>query len=112
METLVARITDPLPVIRDHVYDNGFGGSFSLKSVAPAILGKLQSYEGMLIADGTAAQRAFEELIGDETPQNRREELIKASLEYCKKDTLVMVELVKWLYQIAESALMKGKEHD
>ena len=97
LESLLERIVDPLPVIRDHVYDNSFAGSFSLKTVAPAILGESQSYDGMLVANGTAAQRAFDELINDETPQDRKNELIQASLEYCKKDTLVMVELVKWL---------------
>ena len=99
LEQLLGRIVDPLPVIRDHVYDNMFSGSFSLKMVAPAILGESQSYDGMLIANGTAAQRAFEEIINPQSNPARRNELIRASLEYCKKDTLVMVELVKWLYQ-------------
>lgn len=103
LESLLDRIVDPLPVIRDHVYDNNFSGSFSLKAVGPAILGELHSYEGMLVANGTAAQRAFDELINDETPQARKSALIQASLEYCKKDTLVMVELVKWLYQQAQA---------
>ena len=61
------RIVDPLPVIRDHVYDNAFGGSFSLKAVAPALLGEDHSYEGMQVSNGTAAQRAFDELISDQT---------------------------------------------
>jgi Domain of unknown function(DUF2779)/Domain of unknown function DUF83 len=102
LESLIERIVDPLPVIRNHVYDNKFAGSFSLKAVAPAILGDSHSYDGMLVANGTAAQRAFEELIDDETPQNRKDDLIRASLEYCEKDTLVMVELVKWLYREAD----------
>lgn len=54
-----------------------------------------------LVANGTAAQRAFEEIINPQTIPSRRDELILASLEYCKKDTLVMVELVKWLFQQA-----------
>lgn len=102
LEALLERIVDPLPIIRDHVYDNAFLGSFSLKNVGPAILGEDQSYEGMLVSNGTAAQRAFEELINDNTPKERKDELIAASLEYCKKDTLVMVELVKWLCRQAD----------
>lgn len=81
------------------VYDNKFYGSFSLKLVAPAILGESQSYDGMLVANGTAAQRAFEEIINPHTAPARKDELIRASLDYCKKDTLVMVELVQWLYE-------------
>lgn len=98
LEALTQRIVDPLPVIRDHVYDGEFHGSFSLKAVAPALLGSEQSYEGMLVGNGGEAQRAYEEIINPNTPSERKNELLKASLEYCKKDTLVMVELVKWLF--------------
>ncbi len=97
LEALLNRFVDPLPIFRDFVYDNGFLGSFSLKTVAPTILGEKHSYEGMLVADGSSAQRAYEEIINPETDHSRREQLIEASIEYCKKDTLVMVELVKWL---------------
>lgn len=97
LEALLDRFVDPLPIFREFVYDNNFEGSFSLKTVAPSILGEEQSYEGMMVADGSAAQRAFEEIINPKTDTIRREELISASLEYCKKDTMVMVELVKWL---------------
>lgn len=97
LEGLLPRFVDPLPIFREFVYDNAFEGSFSLKAVAPAILGEDQSYDGMLVADGSSAQRAFEEIINPKTESERREQLITASLEYCKKDTLVMVDLVKWL---------------
>ena len=95
---LTGRIVDPLPIIRDTVYDNAFSGSFSLKSVAPALLGKLHSYDNMPVANGGDAQRAFEELISPNTPSDKKVVLKNAMIEYCKKDTLVMVELVKWLY--------------
>lgn len=95
---LIERFVDPLPLIRDTIYDNAFAGSFSLKSVAPALLGKACSYQGMLVANGGDAQRAFEELISIETPEKRKEILRKAMIEYCKKDTLVMVELIRWLF--------------
>lgn len=95
---LVDRIIDPLPLIRDAIYDNAFGGKFGLKSVAPALLGCSHSYDGMLIANGSDAQRAFEKLISPTTPTHEKLTLKRAMIEYCKKDTLVMVELVKWLY--------------
>jgi uncharacterized protein DUF2779 len=96
---LIDRIVDPLPIIRDAVYDNEFGGSFSLKSVAPALLGKSHSYDNMLVANGHDAQRAFVELISPNTLEDRKLVLKTAMIEYCEKDTFVMVELVKWLYQ-------------
>lgn len=94
---LVERIVDPLPIIRAHIYDNAFAGSFSLKKVAPALLGDTHSYEGMMIANGNDAQRGFEELINPETPSARKQIIKQAMLDYCEKDTFVMVELVKWL---------------
>ncbi len=94
---LIDRIVDPLPVLREAVYDNAFAGSFSLKKVAPALLGAEQSYAGMAVADGGAAQRAFAEMIADKTSAERKQVLRDGLLEYCKKDTLVMVELVRWM---------------
>lgn len=94
---LIDRIVDPLPVLRDAVYDNAFGGSFSLKKVAPALLGEAQSYADMTVSDGGAAQRAYAEMISAKTSAERKSILRNGLLEYCKKDTLVMVELVNWM---------------
>ena len=97
---LIPRFKDPLPLIRQAIYDVGFGGSFSLKAVAPSLLGQKYSYDGMLVANGTAAQRAFEEIISEASPLDRKQTLIKAMLEYCEQDTLVMVELMQFLNTI------------
>lgn len=99
LEAIIARVVDPLPILREFVYDNAFKGSFSLKSVAPALLGEQHSYEGLLVKDGGAAQRAFEEMISDTVSVERASELRRGLLEYCKQDTFVMLELVRWLYQ-------------
>jgi hypothetical protein len=100
---LIDRLVDPLLIIRGAVYDNAFHGSFSLKNVAPALLGESQSYNGMMIANGSAAQRAFEELISPNTTEARKAILKNAMIEYCKKDTFVMLELVRWLYMQVQS---------
>ena len=92
------RSVDPLPVFKDAVYDAAFKDSFSIKSVGPAILGEQFSYENMAVGDGSAAQRAYTELAAM-TPSPLRNQKRQALLDYCKKDTLIMVELVKWLYQ-------------
>jgi len=96
---LTERIVDPLPIIREAIYDPKFKGSFSLKYVAPALLGEDQSYKGMLVGNGGEAQRAFEEMIANKTKPMKKAELYEALIVYCKKDTEVMVELTKWLYQ-------------
>jgi Domain of unknown function(DUF2779) len=95
---LLPRIVDPLPIFREAVYDNAFAGSFSLKYVAPAILGQEHSYAEMDVANGGEAQRAFEEMIQPKTDPARKLALETALREYCTKDTMVMVDLVKWLY--------------
>jgi hypothetical protein len=95
---LTERIVDPLPIFREAVYDNAFAGSFSLKKVAPALLGDEESYEGMEVANGGDAQRAFEEIISPAADPERVKMLETALREYCKKDTKVMVDLVKWMF--------------
>src|SRR5690349_17817419 len=56
------RLFDLLPLIRNCVYHPDFGGSFSLKSVLPALVPEM-TYEGMEVADGTAAGTAWEAMI-------------------------------------------------
>jgi len=97
LEKLTERFVDPLPIIRDHVYDKDFQGSFSLKYVAPALLGKSASYQGMVVSDGGAAQRAFEKMINPNSSKEDKGKLREALLEYCRKDTLEVVNLFKWL---------------
>lgn len=94
------RIVDPLPLFREAVYDSAFSDSYSIKNVGPAILGNEYSYQNMPVGDGSAAQRAYEELIAESTTLTRKNELKAALLNYCEKDTLVMVGLVKWLYNL------------
>ena len=38
LRDVIARLADPLPVVREHVYHPDFGGSFSLKAVLPALV--------------------------------------------------------------------------
>jgi hypothetical protein len=95
---LIDRIVDPLPIFRSAIYDAAFAGSFSLKYVAPAILGAEQRYDGMLVANGGDAQRAYEEMLSAKTLPERKESLAKGLKEYCQKDTKVMADLVLWLF--------------
>ncbi len=105
---LEAKLVDLLPVVRNHVYDPAFHGSFSLKSVLPALVPAL-TYDGMAIADGdTASVRLERMLLGEEpgrrggpgqldlfdaTPSPLRADL----LAYCKLDTWAMVKLLERL---------------
>lgn len=90
------RLWDLLPVIRNHVYHPAFRGSFSLKRVLPALLPG-QGYEGMAVADGGEAGAAWEQLAADGLSGHERQRLRRALLDYCRKDTQAMVDLVAFL---------------
>lgn len=98
LQALAGRLTDLLQVVRDHVYHPAFGGSFSLKSVLPALVPKL-SYEGLTIANGTAASCELERLLvgTDEPDASAKETTRRALLAYCGRDTLGMVRIYQWL---------------
>ncbi len=99
LKKIAERLVDPLSIFRSHVYDPKFSGGFSIKDVAPALLGKNASYEGMLVGDGSAAQVAFLELIHAEAQDSKKKTLEQSLRAYCQKDTLGMAQLVEWLQE-------------
>jgi hypothetical protein len=96
------RIVDLLPIVREHVYDPAFGGSFSIKKVLPALVPGL-SYEGLRISKGdVAAQELWRVMFaGAEMPDSEREYVSDALLEYCRRDTEAMVALHRVLGTMA-----------
>lgn len=94
-------MVDPLPVIRNHVYFHEFAGSFSLKNVAPTILGNEYRYSGE-VKDGTEAQLGFLRLTTEEIRPEEREKLKNALLAYCGQDTRALVKIVEWLFSNIE----------
>jgi len=97
IKNIQARLWDLLPVIRNHVYHPAFAGSYSLKSVLPALVPEM-TYEGMTVADGVDAGLAWGSLIRGVGDQAERERLSQALLDYCGQDTLAMVRLLKALH--------------
>jgi len=88
-----ARLFDLLPILREHVYHPAFGGSYSLKSVLPALVPEM-TYEGMEIADGQDARLAWEALMRGTVDVAARVRIRQALLNYCGKDTLALVRLL------------------
>jgi predicted RecB family nuclease len=87
------RLWDLLPIVRDHVYHPAFAGSYSLKSVLPALVPEM-TYEGMEVADGQTAGLAWESLIRGTVDVAERVMIRQALLDYCGKDTLALVRLL------------------
>ncbi len=102
LRDVIARIVDLLPAVRDHVYHPDFGGSFSIKSVLPALVPEF-SYEGLDIAKGDDAANALAELLfgSDDLLPLERSAKREALLEYCKLDTLAMVKILHRLRVLA-----------
>jgi hypothetical protein len=91
---IAERLADLLPVVRDYVYHPDFLGSFSLKSVAPALLDGL-AYDDLEIAQGGAAAQVLETLLlrAETFSQKEQGELRTQLLAYCSRDTEVLVAL-------------------
>ena len=102
LASVIERLADPLPVVREHVYHPDFCGSFSLKAVLPALVPEL-SYDGLAIAEGVGASNALLQLLfaGDTLASAERDALRAALLTYCERDTLAMGKLVERLRAIA-----------
>ncbi|MBF0356913.1 MAG: DUF2779 domain-containing protein, partial [Alphaproteobacteria bacterium] len=94
LDKIAKRLADLLPVVRAHVYFPEFDGSFSIKKVGPALAPNI-NYESLdSIADGQAAQSAFERIAsGNLGPSEDAASIRAALLKYCELDTLAMVEV-------------------
>jgi predicted RecB family nuclease len=96
IKTIQTRLWDLLPVVRKHVYHPAFAGSYSLKSVLPALVPEM-SYAGMAVSNGQDAGLAWESLVHGGLDYNERDRIRKALLDYCGQDTLALAKLVNTL---------------
>lgn len=90
------RIVDLLPVAREHYYHPAQEGSWSIKSVLPAMFpdDPELSYDTLEeVQDGGIAQRAYLEAINSKTAVERKSQIERQLLTYCKLDTLATVML-------------------
>jgi hypothetical protein len=100
LQSIRSRMVDLLPIVRDHVYDPAFGGSFSLKRVLPALVPHM-SYQGLAIAKGDVAAAELWRIMFTPMPESERQYVSEALLEYCRRDTHAMVELHRALERMA-----------
>ena len=92
-EKLNGRIYDLGDFINFGMYIHpDFKGSWSIKNILPVMVPDL-SYSDMEIGKGDQAMIAWWRLINDESPTDEVEKTKSALLEYCKLDTLAMVNI-------------------
>lgn len=96
-EDLNARIVDlMLPFSKDWYVDKNFKGSASIKNVLPVLVPEL-SYKTLGIQDGATAQRLWMEAVLDGKRDDEQKQILADLIEYCKLDTLAMVEIFETL---------------
>jgi predicted RecB family nuclease len=100
IKKIQSRLWDLLPIVRNHVYHPAFAGSYSLKSVLPALVPEI-TYDGMKVSNGRDAGLAWESLIRGGLDQSERDRIGKAMLDYCGQDTLALVKIVATLRSIS-----------
>jgi hypothetical protein len=86
------RLVDLHRVIKYNYYHPKFHGSFSLKSVLPAIKPEM-SYENLALQDGQEAGLEYLRMIDPCTPAAEKEKIKEDLLMYCGHDTLAMVRI-------------------
>jgi len=93
IQQIVSRIVDLMTPFQEKLYYTPeMKGSYSIKNVLPALVPGF-GYENLEINNGGDASLAFENLLNETNPMII-EETRKNLLEYCKLDTLAMVEIL------------------
>ena len=92
IEKISSRLCDLLVVMREHVYYADFGGSYSIKAVGPVIAPNIRYDDLDHVADGGAAAWAFERIVSGRC-KGEEDNLRRSLEEYCRRDTLAMVEI-------------------
>lgn len=99
IESIIGRIVDLMvPFSRKYYYTPEMRGSYSIKSILPAFAPEF-TYKNLNINNGGMASLAFERLYS-ETNESVITKIRKDLLEYCKLDTLAMVEILKVLQKV------------
>lgn len=102
-KAIVKRLWDLLPIIKNHYYHPAFNGSYSIKSVLPAVVPSL-GYDDLAIQAGGQAAAEYYRMVFLESDWIERDSIREALLRYCERDTLAMVELRRVLREKAERA--------
>jgi hypothetical protein len=97
-----AKLWDLLPVMRRNVYHPAFGGSFSLKRVASAMLPDM-SYDGLDVAEGIQAGVVWGRFVDPATGAEEKPQLKRALLKYCGQDTLALARIIEVLMNLTRA---------
>jgi predicted RecB family nuclease len=88
----VDRLVDLYDIIRKHYYHPQFHGSFSIKSVLPALSPDM-NYDDLAIQEGQQAGPDYLRMIDPTTSPEEKAKIEEDLLIYCAQDTLAMVKI-------------------
>jgi Domain of unknown function(DUF2779) len=86
------RLWDLHPIIKAHYYHPDFNGSYSIKTVLPAVAPHL-AYGDLEIQEGALASLQFHRMAFGDGDAAEKARIRTALLKYCERDTLAMVEV-------------------
>ena len=98
---IIKRLWDLHPIIKDHYYHPAFQGSYSIKSVLPAVVPSM-GYEDLIIREGGQVASEYYRMVFVETDWIEQTTIREALLRYCARDTIAMVELRRVLEKKAK----------
>ena len=99
-QAVIARLVDLIIPFRSfHYYHPAQRGSASIKHVLPAVTGS--GYEGLAIAQGNDASRAYLTMTYGGTPEAEKAAVRDDLLKYCGRDTDAMVNIVGRLGELS-----------
>lgn len=99
-QPILKRLWDLHPIVKDYYYHPGFNGSYSMKSILPALAPSL-AYDDLRIREGGQAAAEYYRMVFIETDWIERAAIRDALLRYCARDTFAMVELRRVLREKA-----------
>jgi predicted RecB family nuclease len=92
LTAITGRFKDLYAIIKKDFYQPKFYGSFSLKSVLPALV-PVMSYESLTIQEGSQASLEYLKMIDSDTLVEEKERIKNDLLAYCGQDTLALVKI-------------------
>jgi hypothetical protein len=96
LQAIEARLVDLHPVTRVNYFHPDMLGSWSIKAVLPTIAPDMDYAQLDGIQQGTEASSAYLEAIDPKTDAQRKMEIRKNLLKYCRHDTEAMVLLLRF----------------
>ena len=104
LQAIANRIVDLEEILRLNYYDKRFHGKTSIKKILPIMIPDM-NYDKLEIGEGGVALSAFAYMAMGLYSEEKIKETKQNLLKYCKQDTLALVKMHKFLYEVANGRI-------